>query len=61
MSTHSGTSDIYAFAAIIILLVIAYLINNLQVKFVAYIFIILLLIWRAIVYIKRAIVLHRSF
>jgi ABC-type polysaccharide/polyol phosphate export permease len=51
-------SDLIAFSIIIILIILSYVIKDPNLKFVAYIFIILLLIWRAIVFIQRAIDLN---
>jgi hypothetical protein len=57
MSSQSLT-DIFALIAIVVLVILGYIINDPYWKFLAYIFLILILTWRAIVYIQRAINLN---
>lgn len=56
-----GKTDIFAFSAIIILLLIIFFVHNNQIRFIAYVLVSILLVWRTIVYIQNAIQLAESF
>lgn len=54
-------TDIYAIIAIIILIIVGYTVKNPYIKILAYIFVSILLIWRGIIYIQRAVTLSKTF
>lgn len=58
--SREGT-DIYSIIAIVIFIVVSYVAKNFYIKILAYMIVSILLIWRAIVYIQRAISLSKTF
>lgn len=60
LNSAQGT-DLWVIIVLVVLIIIGYIAKDPHIKFLAYIFVSLLLIWRGIVYIRRAITVAQSF